>query len=455
MYKRKIEKELLIWKNSLSIKRKAFVVKGLRQIGKTTSILDFASKNYENVIYINFKLESHLKNAFDGNLDVNTITTNISALKPGSIFIPGKTVLIFDEIQECSGARASIKSFMENDDRYDIIASGSLLGIKGYNKKYRGGSAVGYEHTYYMKPMDFEEFLWAKGINEEIVNYLKSSFDRKEPIRSPIHESMERYFKEYLCVGGMPEAVDTFLKANDLNQVRSVLKDILEGYKDDYGKHLNEKEEEETDKPLLSKINKVYESIPAQLAKENKKFMYSHVAKKATSTAYDPALQWLVDYGLINYCFNLRTLEYPLAGNKMEECFKVYVADTGLFIAMLDSNIYEKVLFGDLGIYKGMIYENVIADCFSKAGKEMYYYSKESGLEVDFISLFNNEIALIEVKAKTGNTKSSKTILSNKKDYTSVSQLIKIGSYNIGAVKDDYGNKILTIPHYLSFLINK
>ena len=204
MYKRKIEAELISWKENLKTKRKVFLLKGLRQTGKTTSIKDFANKNYENVIYINFKLEPSLKTAFNGDLDVNTIATNISALRPDVKFIPYKTVIILDEIQESSGARASLKSFVENDDRYDLIASGSLLGLKGYNKKYHGGASIGYEHVVYMKPMDFEEFLLAKGISQDIINYLKSSFEAKENIRQPIHEAMNRYFKEYLCVGGMP-----------------------------------------------------------------------------------------------------------------------------------------------------------------------------------------------------------------------------------------------------------
>lgn len=454
MYKRKIEAELISWKESLKTKRKAFVLKGLRQTGKTTSIKDFANNNYENVVYINFKLEPSLKNAFNGDLDVNTITTNISAIKPDAKFIPYKTAIVLDEIQESSGARASLKSFVENDNRYDVIASGSLLGLKGYNQKYHGGASVGYEHVVYLKPMDFEEFLLAKGVNEDVISYLKFSFESKKNIRQPIHEAMNRYFKEYLCVGGMPEAVDTFLKTNDLNQVREVLNDILEGYKDDYGKHLNENEEEELDKALLTKINKVYTSIPAQLAKENKKFMYSKIAKKATSKMYDPAIQWLVDYGLITYCYNLRQLELPLAGNKNEECFKLYVADTGLFIAMLEKDVYEDILFGKLGSYKGALYENIIADAFTKNGKDLFYYGKESGLEIDFITRYKKDISLVEVKAKSGRTKSAKTVLSNKKDYPEVHRLLKFGESNIEESVDEDGNTRLTLPHYLAFLID-
>ena len=455
MFERKIEKELKLWKESLALKRKAFVLKGLRQVGKTKSITEFAKNNYEYVVDINFKLEPNMKAAFDGDLDVDTLITNISALKKDAIFVPYKTVLFLDEIQECSGARAAIKSFVENDDRFDVIASGSLLGIKGYNQKYHGGASVGYEHTVYMKPMDFEELLWAKGINKDVVSYIKYCFIKKIPVRQPIHDAMNRYYREYLCVGGMPSVVDVFVKTNDMNQARQEQLDILEGYKDDYGKHLDENENEKTDTALLSKINRVYDSIPSQLAKENKKFMYSKLGKKATSTLYDPAIQWLVDYGLINYCYNLRLLETPLSGNKINECFKLFVADTGLFVAMLDKEASGDILLGDLGQYKSAIYENIVADAFHKMNRELFYYSKDSGLEIDFITRYQKIVSLVEVKATNGNSKSSRTVLENKSRYPMVKQLIKLAEHNIGYVEDEQGNIKISIPHYLAFCLGE
>lgn len=454
MLKRKIYDELVKWKESLKVKRKAIIIKGLRQVGKTSIIKEFAKNNYENVIYINFKLEQKVKLAFSEDLSVDTLIANISAMKKNAFFIPHKTVIIFDENQECSAARSSIKSFMEDDDRFDIIASGSLLGIRGYNKKIYGGSAIGYEHKVYMKPMDFEEFLWAKGIDEKILSYLKDCFENKIVIREAIHSTKKRYFKEYLIVGGMPDAVNTYLRTNDFNQVRVVLLDILEGYKDDYGKHLDDSENEEIDRKLLANINKVYLSIPNQLAKENKKFMYSTIEKKGTSSNYLQSIQWLVDYGLVNYCYNLKSLEEPLDGNKNDDIFKLYVSDTGLFLAMLDLDSYDNILFGEMGIYKGAIYENIVADAFSKNMINLYYYSKTSGLEIDFISKISGELSLIEVKAKTGNSKSAKTILNNKKEYPMVNQLIKIGDYNITINIDENNNKKITIPHYLTFLLS-
>ena len=447
MFARKIEKELKKWKESLSIKRKAFVIKGLRQVGKTFIARKFAQENYKNVVYINFKVELEMKQCFYGNLSVDNLIINISGMKPGVLFIPHETVIIFDEIQECSAARTAIKPLME-DDRFDVIATGSLLGIKGYNSKYSGGVSVGYEHTVYLKPLDFEEFLWAKGIREETVEYLKTCFDKRLPVSEAIHTSMLRYFREYICVGGMPAVVKVFKKTNDMNQVLFEQRDILEGYKDDFAKHLDENEHEKIDKSLLAKINRVYDAIPSQLAKENKKFMVSKIDKKSSLEKYEEAIQWLIDYGLITLCHNLSILESPLEGNKISNIFKIYINDTGLLMAMLEDGTMGEVLLNNFGGYKGAIYENIVADAFVKNNKKLYYYSKESGLEIDFITKIENDITLIEVKAKTGNTKSSKEILANKDKYKDVNKLIRLKDCNIGET-----NNILSIPYYLAFLL--
>ena len=226
MFKRKIINELTAWKNSTG-KKKALVIKGLRQIGKTYSVCAFAKENYENVIYINFKNDSSAKKVFAGDFNVDRITLDLSALMPKVRFVPYKTVLIFDEVQECSDARASIKEFML-DGRYDIICTGSLLGIKGYNKKPNRGVPTGFEHIVYMKPMDFEEFLWAKGINDDVLAELRRCYEEKVPVSESLHNSMLRYFKEYICVGGLPYVVDRFLSTNDMNVVYSEQKDIIE-----------------------------------------------------------------------------------------------------------------------------------------------------------------------------------------------------------------------------------
>lgn len=447
MFKRKIEQDLNEWKESLKFKKKAFILKGMRQIGKTTIIKEFADKNYKNVVYINFKAEPSLKQAFEGDLDPIDIIRVLNVLKPEFKFVPCETVLIFDEIQECSGARASIKSFME-DGKYDIVASGSLLGIKGYNKKYKGGASVGFEHTVYMRPMDFEEYLWAKGISPDVLGVIKNCFDNKKHINDAIHNKMLEYFKEYICVGGMPAVVDMFFKSNSFEMARNEQRDILESFKDDFAKHLNENEEEVVDSSLLARINKVYASIPSQLAKENKKFVYSLLGKKSTGGMYEAAIEWLKDYGLIEYCYNLSSLDFPLEGNKIDNIFKLYVADTGLFVSMLDDDTMKNILLGDIGIYKGVIYENIVADAFIKNKIPLYYFSKPSGLEIDFIIGNRGGITLVEVKATNGNTKSSKTVLNDKTKYPNVTSMIKLCQSNIS-----YTDNALTIPYYLASLI--
>ena len=444
MFKRKITDEMLAWKNTPN--KKALIVKGLRQVGKTTSVRAFAQQNYENVVYVNFKSNNSAKRIFDDDLVINRITTDLSALLPDARFVPYKTVIIFDEIQECANARSSIKAFVE-DGRYDVIGTGSLLGIKGYNKKKSKGVPVGFEKTIYMKPMDFEEFLWAKGIQQTVIDYLKDSYRSLTRISETTHRAMIRYFKEYICVGGMPRVVTVFVTSNDMNAVYDEPRDLIEEYKDDFGKHLDENEQEETNMVLLTRINNVFDSIPAQLAKENKKFVFSAMSKKGRSSEYMPAIQWLKDYGLINFCYNLSMIDRPLEGYKIDNIFKLYFVDSGLFISMLERGTASKILNDNLNIYKGAIYENIIADAFSKNGISLYYFHKESGLEIDFVSVINDLLSIVEVKARTGNSKSAKTVLNDKTRYNA-DNMIKLGEYNIG-VK---GNMI-TLPFYLSFLL--
>ncbi len=448
MLKRKIMDILIEWKNNTSVKKKALVIKGLRQIGKTFIVKQFAHENYENCIYINFKNNDDLKIVFDENLIVDRILLDLSAKMPEIKLIPHKTLIIFDEIQECANARASIKPFVE-DGRYDVIATGSLLGIKGYNKKKGKGVPTGFEHIVYMNPLDFEEFLWAKGISENVIDYLKKSFNEKTPISKSIHESMIRYFKEYICVGGLPEAVNTFLATGDMNRVYEEQRDILEEYKDDFGKHLDSNENEKVDEYLLARIEEVFNSIPSQLAKENKKFQYSKIKVKGRSADYREAIQWLVDAGIVAQCFNLSNLELPLEGNKIDNIFKLYMRDSGLFVAMLEKGTAGDILSGNLSGYKGAIFENIIADAFAKMDRKLYYFHKDTGLEIDFVIRYQGKPTLIEVKSTTGNTKSTNTIIHNYNLYH-VDSAIKLGEYNIG-----FSDNKLTLPYYLIFLLTE
>ena len=277
MFERKIMDTLIRWKQSGICNRKALVIKGLRQIGKTFIVREFARQHYANEVYINFKNNNSAKAVFDDDLIVDRLTMDLSAIMPGTQFVPGNTLIIFDEIQECANARASIKAFVE-DGRYHVICTGSLLGIRGYNRKKSEGVPTGFERIVHMHSMDFEEFLWAKGVSPEIIGYLKSCYARREPVREAVHQSLMRYFREYICVGGLPAVVREFLETNDIGAVRQEQLDLIEEYRDDFGKHLDSNERETTDLTLLARINRVFDSIPGQLAKENKKFGSSVVS---------------------------------------------------------------------------------------------------------------------------------------------------------------------------------
>lgn len=447
MFKRKIIDEILRWENSLKIKKRALVIRGLRQIGKTTVVKEYCKDKYENVIYINFMDLISIKSIFDKDLIVDNIIRDLSAALPGNKFIPYKTVIIFDEIQECINARSAIKPFML-DGRFDIICTGSLMGLRGYNKKKGKGIPTGFEFPIQMYSMDFEEYLWARGIDENLIDYVENCYKNKEKVSDSVNNSFMQYYKEYLCIGGLPDSVNTFLLTKDLNQVYDVQMSILENYKDDFAKHLDEEEKSYVDKNELTKIMEVYNSIPSQLAKENKKFQYSTIDKKAKGREYRFAITWLEEFGLAKLCYNLNNIEFPLEGNKKEDCFKLYITDTGLFTAMLGNDTYNEILNGDMGIYKGSIYENIVAESFVKNNKNLYYFSKSSGMEIDFITKIKNEIVAIEVKASNGNTKSLNELLKNEK--YNVSNAIKLVNGNIG-----FNNNIYTIPLYMSFLIGK
>ena len=445
MFRRKITDALTEWKESGMCRRKAAVVKGLRQVGKTVAVKEFAHSNYENVVYIDFKKTVSARMAFDGDIDVDRITLRLTAVLPDARFVPGGTVIVLDEIQECARARFSIKSFVE-DGRYDIIATGSLLGIRGYNRKDRD-IPVGFEHTIHMFPMDFEEFLWARGVQPRLLDHVRDCFIGMKQVDEPIHSAMMSHFRDYICVGGMPSVVRTFVEENDMNAVRAEQRDLLEQYRDDFGRYLDENEREVTDTEMLGRINQVFASIPSQLGKENRKFQYSVISKNARGKTHSAAVQWLADYGLVNRSYNLHRLQLPLSGNRDDSVFKIYMADTGLLVSMLDRGIYSDIMSGDLHTYKGAVFENAVSDILSKNGIDLYYYAKNSGLEIDFISSHAGKPCLIEVKSYTGNTKSAKTVLGDKTDYD-VDICYKLGDYNVGSM-----NGIFTIPVYMASLM--
>ena len=440
MLQRKIERTLIKWKNTPN--HKPLIIKGCRQCGKTFSVNAFAKEYYTHVVYLNFFEHPDYKLAFEGSKQIDSIVMNLTALIPNSRFVSGQTCIILDEIQECSAARTALK-FFKIDGRYDVIATGSLLGVCGYkgDETDYNSIPVGYEQHIEMFPLDFEEFLWANGINQEIIELLTKSLQERTPIPPAIHQRMRQLILEYTIVGGMPEVVNRFIATHNMSDVLEEQHSIITGYKEDMVKYAANEDK--------VRLRAAFDSIPRQLSKENKKFQFSVIKKGARAKEYITGIQWLEDAGIIIRCRNLSITELPLEGNAIEDSFKVYLRDTGLFVSMLEDGTQFDILQGRLYGYKGAIFENLIADIFTKMGRKLYYYRKDSGLEIDFVIRYHSECVLVEVKASTGNTKSTKTILQHPDKYH-VYQAIKLGDYNIGE-KDG----ILTLPVYMAFLLRE
>lgn len=438
MLRRKISGKLEEWKRDP--KRKPVIIKGCRQCGKTFSVLEFAKRNYKNVVYLNFFENPDYASVFSGSLEVDNITMLLSALLGDkAAFEAGETVLILDEIQECPEARTALK-FFHLDGRYDVIGTGSLLGVRGYGKEPRS-VPVGSETVMDMYPLDFEEFLWANGIEDRMIDVLRNCLQKETPVQEALQNRMREFLLQYTVVGGMPEAVQTFVDTKRADEVLRIQRDIIRSYEDDMVKYADRKDK--------ANIKECFQSIPKQLAKENKKFQYSIVRKGSTASKYAGSLQWIEDAGIITRCYNLSITELPLDGNAEKDVFKVYMRDCGLFVSMLEDGTQYDILQGNLYGYKGAILENLIADIFGKMGRKLYYFHKDSGLEVDFVIRYKGECTLVEVKASDGNTKSTKTILKHPEKYH-VYHAIKLGDYNVGRA-----GQILTLPLYMAFLLDK
>ena len=438
MLKRKIEDRLLEWKESNA--HNPLLVKACRQCGKTYSVMHFAQTNYEHVVYMNFFQNPDYEAIFSGSLEIDYLIMMISALLgPDAVFEPGRTILVLDEIQECPQARTALK-FFKMDGRFDVIGTGSLLGVQGYGKE-PASMPVGYETVIDMFPLDFEEFLWANNIQQPVISLLKNCLAEETPVPEALHSRLWQLMLQYTIVGGMPAVVQTFVDSRQMNHVLQMQRDIIRSYEDDMVKYAESK-----DKSL---IRECFQSIPRQLGKENKKFQYSVIRKGATSSKYEGSLQWIENAGIITRCYNLSITELPLDGNAEKNIFKVYMKDTGLFVSMLEDGTQFDILQGNLFGYKGAIFENLIADIFAKMGRWLYYYRKDSGLEVDFVIRYRGECTLVEVKAGTGNIKSTKTILQHPEKYH-VFHALKLGNYNI-----ERNGAVLTLPLYMAFLLTE
>lgn len=444
MYRRKIENVFRSWLGTPS--HKPLVVKGVRQCGKTSSVVDFAHKHFKNVVYLDFREHPDYKKFFTPNLEVDAIIMRITAAMPNVEIEAGETCFVFDEIQDCPRARGSLKYF-HLDGRYEVMCTGSLLGVNGYkvpetkNEEEESSIPVGFEDIVEMYPMDFEEWLWANGIRQMHFEYLKNCLKSETPVEEALHDRFSDLLHLYAVVGGMPEVVTTFMETKQMGKVLSVQRRIVDEYKADMVKYAVAADK--------SRIRECFESIPAQLAREYKKFSYSVVRPGGRGRDYAGSLQWIEDAGIIRRCYNTEITELPLDGHRLQSEFKVYMADIGLLVSMLEDGTQSSILQGDLLSYHGAIKENLVADIFGKMGRKLYYYHKDGGVELDFLLRYTGKCTPVECKATTGNAKSMRTVLNHPEKYH-VTSALKLGDYNIGR-KDN----LLTMPMYMAFLLTE
>lgn len=439
MLKRKMYSTLLQWKKEK--KNECLLIKGARQVGKTYLIRKFGEKEYESFIEINFHERKSLKVIFNGDKTAEEIYKRITANIPGVKLIPGKTLIFLDEIQKCANARTALK-FLAEDGKYDVIASGSLLGLS-YGKDDDDdvdaveSIPVGYEKSVMMYSLDFEEFLWAYGYENETISYLKNFYISKEKIPFEICEKFESLLREYLVVGGMPEVVANFMEFKDFTKVQEIQDKILSSYSDDISQHAKGAEK--------NKVRQCYDSIPRQLARENKKFKYSEVEHKATARKFKDSVQWLNDSNMAYMCYNTTIPLLPLNAYEKESEFKLYISDTGLLLAMFGFETKRALLNKTLkGFAKGGIYENFIAETLIKNGYTLHYYKYGDSLEIEFIIEKDGEVIPVEVKASNAITKSLDSFVN---EY-SPSFCFKITGGNIGL-----SDKKITLPHFLAMFI--
>ncbi len=432
MLKRKFTEYLKEWK---SVKQKeCLLVCGARQIGKTFTIEEFAKNNYESFVELDFEQFPALKSAFDGELTVAEMIKRISVHIPTARFIPHKTLIFLDEIQACPQARTSLK-FWAIDDTYDVIASGSLLGV---NYKSVSSFPVGYERQVNMYSLDFEEYLWAIGLSEDVIESLREHFMNRTKVDDSIHRKMMEYLREYMIVGGMPAVVNQFVDSHNFGIVHQEQEKIISAYLNDIAKYAEATER--------TKARNCFLSIPRQLAKENTKFQYSVVERNGTARKFVNALDWLRDAGIVSYCYNLSTLQFPLSAYVREDQFRIYMSDIGLLTFMYGFEMKAALMEDTLtGPAKGGIFENLLADILHKKKYPLYFYKKDdSSVEIEFVLTSGINPLPLEVKAKNGRSQSLNTVLT----WSGVVEGYKFGDCNVG-VED----KKITMPIYLAMFI--
>ena len=435
--KRKIDEVLMQWK--LNPDRKPLIVKGPRQVGKTESVRRFAETNYESVVYINFVEEPKYKLITEDGYRTDDIIKNISRMDPSKKFIEKKTLIFFDELQEYPEIATALK-FFHIDGRFDVICSGSMLGI---NYRKIESNSVGYKIDYEMKSLDFEEFLWAKGYQQDFIEDIYQYMVQMKPFGEVMLKVCHDLFLDYCILGGMPAVVREFIEKGTFEGTLEIQRQLIADYKEDIRKYADGVDQ--------TRILNIFNQIPVQLAKENKKFQISKAASGARFKDYRGCIEWLNDAGIINICYCLHFPELPLRGNYDDTKMKVYFADSGLLVALLDEEAQEDLRANkNLGVYKGALYENVVGEALVKSGYELYYYKREdSTLEEDFFVRTANELIPVEVKARNGKAKSMRTLIDSEK-YPEIQYGIKLTGGNIG-----HSEGIYTFPYFCAFLMKK
>lgn len=434
---RKIDQFLLDWKNNPN--HMPLIVKGARQIGKTSAIEFFAEGNYANVIEINFALQPEYKAIFERGFTVDVIIREISLINPTLKFIPGETLLFFDELQDCPNLATALKSFNE-DGRFDVICSGSMMGINYHEIE---SNSVGNKQDYEMYSMDFEEFLWAKGYTDEQINYYYQHMLDLEPLSTVEMDVMTNNFREYMVLGGMPRIVASFVENGNFAGTLDLQRQIILDYEEDITKYASGMDK--------TRILNVYRKIPVFLGNENKKFQISKVENGARTREYSGAIEWLEAAGIINVSHAMAVPELPLKGNYNPDNYRVYFSDTGLLIGSLDEEAQEDIRNNkNFNTYKGAIYENIMAETLKKQGQELFFYKNEkSTLELDFVVRDANSLVPIEMKATDSSSVSMNNMIDSEK-YPDIEYGVKFALKNIG-----YNGKYYTFPYFLAFLLRR
>lgn len=384
MLNRKAYHKLCEWKAERN--KKALCIIGARQIGKTTLVRQFAKENYKHFVEINFLTDENAKKIFDESLDAETIITNLTAYIRTAIE-PGKTLILFDEIQECPNARTAIK-FLVEDGRFDYIETGSLLGVR--YKEVRS-YPVGFEQIYRMYPMDFEEFLWANGVQNVTIEKLKQHFEEQTPVSEIVHDTINKLFFSYIVVGGMPDIVQTYVTTHDIGKVIAKQNEILELYRLDIAKYATGADK--------IRIKAIYDSIPSQLDDKNRRFILTNIDENGRQQRYANSFEWLSEAGVALPCYNVTLPQSPLQLNAKHNLFKLFMGDTGLLCAACMENIQFDILQGNVEVNLGSILENVMAQQIRSNGFHLHYFDSKKYGELDFVIQHGMSVDLIEIKS--------------------------------------------------------